>query len=201
MRLSLPLSAIIAALLFSAPAAAIPLFQETPSKAVLTGSYTPAPFGFIELCVRDSRVCSKVPARRVETHRNGAVVHSAARIEELIAVDRAVDRGIRPRRDRSINGYADRWQIGAREGDCEEYALEKRQRLLEMGWPSSSLLIAIGRIRGGEQHAVLLARVGNHVVVLDNLRSRPAEFGKAGIKWLAVQSPDNPQRWRSLRAG
>jgi predicted transglutaminase-like cysteine proteinase len=168
-----------------------------PRKAP-AGTQVAAPFGFIELCMRDSRVCKPAKARQVSTTETGAVLAKEQRFQELETVNRAVNRAIRPRPDRKINGVADRWQIGASEGDCEEYALEKRQRLIDLGWPSSALQIAIGRIGTGEQHAVLLVRTQTGVYVLDNLRSTILPFNKAPIRWIAAQAHDDPGRWRAL---
>lgn len=170
----------------------------TSSQAPLRfGPRIAAPLGFVALCVRDSRACRPVRASGVATLASGAVAPSQVRMAELAAVDRAVDRAIRPRPDRNRNGLDDRWEIGAREGDCEDYALEKRQRLIAAGWPSSALLIAVGRIADGRQHAVLLARVGDAVHVLDNRRRALVSFDGAGIRWLAIQSPDAPDSWRA----
>jgi predicted transglutaminase-like cysteine proteinase len=144
------------------------------------GPAVPAPFGFIELCVRDPRVCRPEEPRRVAVLPSGAVA--------------AEER----RPDPTVRGFADRWMLGAAVGDCEEYALEKRARLIGHGWPSSALLIAVGRLPDGRQHAVLLARVGREVWVLDNRRNGPTRFQRAAMEWLAVQSPERPDRWRRL---
>jgi len=55
-------------------------------------------------------------------------------------------------------------------GDCEDYALEKRQRLVEAGLPSASLTIAIAFHEVQLfPHAVLLAETTSGTFVLDNL--------------------------------
>lgn len=49
-------------------------------------------------------------------------------------------------------------------GDCEDFAIEKAERLLELGWTTNNL-----RLAGvNNNHMVLLAAVGNETYVLDN---------------------------------
>jgi predicted transglutaminase-like cysteine proteinase len=182
--------ALVLTSLASAPALA--------SGSLRFGPAVSAPFGFIELCVREPRVCRPAKPRRVPVLPSGAVTAEDGRFAELRSVDRAVNHTIRPRADPAVKGFADRWMLGVSVGDCEEYALAKRERLIDRGWPSTALLIAVGRLPDGRQHAVLLARVGREVWVLDNRRSGPTRFQNTAMEWLAVQSPERPDRWRRL---
>lgn len=65
------------------------------------------------------------------------------------------------------------WTVmSGRGGDCEDYALTKRQRLIEFGLDPLSLLPAIGLVEGGTGHAVLLANTNMGAYVLDNIEPR-----------------------------
>jgi predicted transglutaminase-like cysteine proteinase len=56
-------------------------------------------------------------------------------------------------------------------GDCEDFALLKRQLLIQRGWPASALSISVGTTAYGEAHAVLVVATANGEYVLDNLTS------------------------------
>ena len=59
-------------------------------------------------------------------------------------------------------------------GDCEDYALIKYLALRYFGWPAKDLWVVFLRDRINDgNHAVLAARAGDRVFILDNL-SRPA---------------------------
>lgn len=59
-------------------------------------------------------------------------------------------------------------RIDAQGGDCDDYALEKRHRLLTLGWPRSSLRLALCRCETGEGHAVLTVDCDRGTFILDN---------------------------------
>ncbi len=58
-------------------------------------------------------------------------------------------------------------------GDCEDYAIIKYYALREFGWPVKDLwLVLLSDTTRRSQHAVLAARTGGKIFILDNL-SRP----------------------------
>ena len=77
--------------------------------------------------------------------------------------------------DASVHGEADHWS-GAAEtlrrgrGDCEDYALTKMQLLAELGLDRKDMYLVVVRdtLRQGD-HAVLVVRLGDRLLVLDNL--------------------------------
>jgi predicted transglutaminase-like cysteine proteinase len=61
----------------------------------------------------------------------------------LDKINRAVNWEIAYERDIDQYGVSERWAIPENDkGDCEDYALEKRRRLLAAGWPESDLRMA-----------------------------------------------------------
>ena len=90
------------------------------------------------------------------------------RLSELDNINRAVNREIAPATDIEIYGQAEYWTIPTTRGDCEDYALLKRKRLIARGWPASSLLMTVVRDEKGEGHAVLTARTVQGDFILDN---------------------------------
>lgn len=95
-------------------------------------------------------------------------------IETLEEVNRWVNREIAYVEDRQLFGRADYW-AGARltlalgKGDCEDIALTKMQMLAEAGFKRSDMFLTIARdtVRNAD-HALLVVRIDNRFVVLDN---------------------------------
>lgn len=76
--------------------------------------------------------------------------------------------------DRDTYGQEDYWatvpEFMSRSGDCEDFSIAKFYALLQLGWPPEDMRIValVDRIRG-IGHAVLVVRLGDDEVVLDNL--------------------------------
>ena len=110
------------------------------------------PYGFVKFCDRMPDECRQGPQ---EEQRFSA---TPERLSELDAVNRAVNHEIEPVTDLEIYGQTEYWTIPTTRGDCEDYALLKRKRLIARGWPASALLMTVVRDERGEGHAVLTAR-------------------------------------------
>ncbi len=160
-----------------------------------SGARKAAPIAFLEFCIRYSAHCKRHGSKSAA--RSGAMKVTGKQISDLVAVNRSVNSSIRPVSDRTLYGVKDRWRVGVAKGDCEDYALEKRRRLIAHGWPTSAVLIALGRARG-EQHAVLIARTSEGDYVLDNLTNQVLPVRRSSVSLSQVQSPDNPKIWRSF---
>lgn len=116
----------------------------------------------------------------------------AARWSELVEVNRAVNRHIRPQND--VPG-ADVWTVGADVGDCDDYAVEKRKELADRGWPTAALSLAVAFLRDGEGHLVLTVRTDRGDFVLDNLEAAVKPADRVGYRWVARQSALHPRLW------
>src|ERR1700753_3244346 len=60
------------------------------------------------------------------------------------------------------------WAPNAQVGDCKVYAVTKRAALLALGWSSDTLAVWRVADERGEDHAVLVATLGDTPYVLDN---------------------------------
>jgi predicted transglutaminase-like cysteine proteinase len=114
-------------------------------------------------------------------------------------VNREVNRAILPRKDKDL-GVVDHWGAvlaadGRRWGDCEDYVLEKRRRLIAGGVPAGALSIALVQAQNGEAHAVLLAGTDRGEFVLDNLTPWIVPWTEAPYRWLERQAPGAAFRW------
>ena len=86
-------------------------------------------------------------------------------------------------------------------GDCEDYVLEKRRRLIDSGVRVSTLLITVVRKSDGEGHAVLTMRTDKGDFVLDNLSDRVLLWTETGYRYLKRQATDNTGHWVSILDG
>ena len=84
---------------------------------------------------------------------------------------------------------ADYWEDvrASGRGDCDDYAVTKLRRLLELGWPKDDLRLAIVGVDVPGDHAVLCARTeDSRWWVLDNRYphpSRPTLLPYAWVSW------------------
>ena len=149
-----------------------------------------APFAHVKFCRNNPGECAagSGPA---------TIDFSAVRQSELRRVNATVNRSIRPVNDRSGAG-GDVWRINASSGDCEEYALTKRSRLIAMGWSPRALRVAVAYTPSGEGHAVLVVKTSKGDMVLDNRTSAIKNWRQANLRWVKIQSGDNPRQWFSL---
>lgn len=83
--------------------------------------------------------------------------------------------------------------------DCENYALEKKARLIAAGWPQDALRLWAVKTPRREDHAVLVAYLPDGSAwVLDNLAApRPLKFARADYgdwrpMWLTRNPPAHP---------
>ena len=153
-----------------------------------TGRAVPGPAGWLNWCLADLARC-----------RPAAPEHVPAATPGLLAllerVQREVNAAIAPRQEPAGR---DLWQAGAASGDCEDYALTKRQRLLAAGLPAAALQLATVLLPQGERHAVLAVDTDRGTLVLDNLRPRIVPLRDLPYAWLGAQGADETLLWREL---
>lgn len=147
---------------------------------------TPPP-GFTESCRRYAWVCE-----------NGRIGRLSQ--DELLAqanrINREVNRRIREMTDVANYGSVDYWTLPSNgRGDCEDFVLEKYQRLLAAGADGRDLAIAVVLDRHGENHAVLVLRHETGDLVLDNLASDIRPWNETGYRFLAMQTSDDKRLW------
>jgi predicted transglutaminase-like cysteine proteinase len=172
--------------------AALPREQDRSSPYMRVFAVTQPPYGFVQFCARMPQECRQGP---LEEQRFSA---TPARLSELDSINRAVNREIEPATDMEIYGVAEYWTIPTTRGDCEDYALLKRKRLMARGWPASALLLTVVRDEKGEGHAVLTARTVQGDFILDNKVDEVKSWNRTGYEYMMRQSYLNPQIWMSL---
>ncbi len=176
----------ISAALAGSPAAA------SPQASMIEGGAVEAPWGFIDFCRRNPGECasSVVKAQKVSL--------TSKREAELIVVQILVNQQLVFATDRDNYGKDEFWTYPQVRGDCEDYALEKRRRLIAKGWPRSALLLTAARMENGQNHLVLVVVTDSGDFVLDNRSSIPRHWKSINYGWLARQSRFNEFDWVAL---
>lgn len=158
----------------------------------------PAPFGFAGFCNMHPAECTirsgSLPT--VPTPRGRGVKMSPALWEQVRSINLAVNQSVREVADQTIHGQPDVWSFPVNgRGDCEDFALLKRKKLIEAGWPSSALLITAVRTWLGEGHAVLTVVTSDGDFILDNRTNTLKRWNATFYRFFARQSQSNPRQW------
>ncbi|SFV39023.1 Predicted transglutaminase-like cysteine proteinase [Hyphomicrobium facile] len=155
------------------------------------GSSQP-PYGFVAFCERMPQEC-------VVTSPDDARYQATPQaLSELDEVNRAVNHEIEPATDLEVYGVVEYWTLPKTRGDCEDYQLLKRHRLISRGWPSSSLLMTVVRDEKNEGHAVLTARTTQGDFILDNKVDVVRLWNQTPYHFVMRQSYMDPKVWVSL---
>ena len=105
------------------------------------GDSTGVPRGYYDLCRASHFVCRlSSNGSGVSLTKFGKVILSTDAADLLAKTNLAVNRGMREQTDAQRHGVKDRWTVGGAAGDCEDFALTKKAKLIKAGWPSSALL-------------------------------------------------------------
>lgn len=155
------------------------------------GSSQP-PYGFVAFCERMPMECVVTSA---EDARYQATPQSLSELDE---VNRSVNHEIEPATDMEVYGVAEYWTLPTTRGDCEDYALLKRHRLIARGWPSGVLLMTVVRDEKNEGHAVLTARTTQGDFILDNKIDVVRLWNQTPYHYVMRQSYMDPKVWVSL---
>lgn len=112
--------------------------------------------------------------------------------------------------DMSLYNEEDHWERvslnpeatkGLLEGDCEDYALEKRYRLWKAGVPLEKMRMCICTTEDGGGHAVLVVDSEKGDIILDQRQNghltTKTELEQHGYHFLAIQKPGSGE-WIDL---
>jgi predicted transglutaminase-like cysteine proteinase len=170
----------------------LPLAFNSEFDQIRFGAPVLPPIGHSRFCLRYPKDCEVqgigIPDR--------AITLTPERWSELTSVDREVNRDIVPVVS-IANGATENWLISPLFGDCKDYAVTKRHRLLALGWPSRALLLSEVVVPSGEHHLVLVVRTRHVDLVLDNLNAniRSVAMTYQQYRWVRVESPQDPKFW------
>lgn len=159
----------------------------TPTKA--------APPGFISFCSRFLDQC-------IGSSNGARIVHLDLLAQAALkTVTRSVNREIFPEDDGPHYGRAEYWDIPTDGyGNCKDYALTKRKRLIDAGFPERALRLAIVVTPRENRHVVLTVATDRGDLVLDNLNNDVKPWIEVGYRWLERQDASGGLGWVTFPA-
>ncbi|MEI3804133.1 transglutaminase-like cysteine peptidase [Agrobacterium sp. CCNWLW32] len=187
------------ALLFAVAAglmtAASAMAEINGSPSMVTGGITSQPIGHYEFCQKYADECNirskATPPPRV-TDYGWDVIRE---------VNTSVNTTIVAMTDQEIYGKDEVWEYPTTAGDCEDFVLLKRKKLVERGFSVADLLITVVRKPDGEGHAVLTLRTTDGDYILDNLTDDVKLWTDTNYTYLKRQASFNTGRWVSIEDG
>lgn len=160
-----------------------------------TGGVTSQPVGHYDFCQHHPGECSQ------KTWRASPVNLTPALWDTIVEINNAVNRSVMPHTDMELWGVEEYWSYPDIYGDCEDYVLEKRRRLMEAGIPANNLLITVVLRPNGDGHAVLTVNTHMGDYVLDNLGGRVLPWAETPYQYLKRQSEKHSGKWVSVEHG
>ena len=176
------------AIMLATGVAAAGISPASAASQMRVSGLTTQPIGHYEFCLT-------YPAECQQRSSGGKVKLSRDLWSRIIQINDAVNVMVRPRTDQQMWGREEVWSYPVREGDCEDYALEKRRQLMAIGVPASSLLMTVVLQPNGDGHAVLTVATDLGDFVLDNLEGRILEWDATDYEYLKRQSIRNSGTW------
>lgn len=174
----------------AAEARAIGLEQGETLSLLDKGAPSLAPFAHVRFCKANPEQCrSDGGAARLTLDKQT--------LATIRSVNMQVNRAIRPVNDRNTP-LGDVWSLSPRAGDCDDFAVTKRQALIRAGLSAAALRLLVATTSWGEGHAVLVVVTDGGDLVLDNRTDRVRPLAESGLRPVKVQSSADPRRWLAV---
>lgn len=103
------------------------------------------------------------------------------------AANALINNATQYRCDADLYGRVDFWDAATSQGDCEDFALAKRAKLIEGGADPASLRLATCWTEAGDYHAVLIVTTDEGDYVLDNRYPFPMPKQDLAYRWDKIQ--------------
>lgn len=188
------LALVLAGFALFAPETGAMSAQKGP-QAMVTGSVTSQPIGHYEFCRAQKDEC----AVRTKLQQAPRLTPHGWTMVQVINSD--VNKAIIPMTDREIFGREEVWAYPTEVGDCEDFVLLKRRKLMEAGFSPADLLITVVRKPDGEGHAVLTLRTSQGDYILDNLVDDVKLWTDTPYTYLKRQASFDTGRWVTIENG
>lgn len=144
----------------------------------------PTPLGYLTFCLNYADQCKTVAGRK-------RVALNGQAWATLNDVNREINDRIAP--DDSKGQYD--WSLTTTSGNCNDYAVQKRKKLIERGIPASAISLSVVITPENVGHLVVTVRTDRGDFVLDNLRGSIVSWNSTGYRWIRVQSNADPNQW------
>ncbi len=107
----------------------------------------------------------------------------------LKAVNSVINASVRPMTDMQHWGVEDHWDLAEDGyGDCEDYQLLKRKRLVDAGVPRRAMLMTVAWDADHNGHALLMIRTDIGDLILDNQRDDILVWQDTGYRFIKRES-------------
>jgi predicted transglutaminase-like cysteine proteinase len=148
------------------------------------------PFAYIQFCVHHRSACKNTRGHLAMAGSN--TVKLTKRLSKQLA---HVNSRVNSRMIARADGSSDKWNVGGRYGDCEDFAMTKRAMLIAAGWPSSALSLTTVKTAWGEGHAILSVHTSGGTLVLDNLSHAVKSIKNVPYRLVSMQG-SSAFNWR-----
>ena len=167
-----------------------------PAGITPLGLETSIPFGWVDFCQRHPEECQDNDQVAQDINLTSEALRKISQIN--LQVNKSID----PITDQDQWGVIDQWDFPNQgRGDCEDYALLKRQKLIESGFPKSALLLTVVKEQNGDGHSVLTLKTDRGDYVLDNLNNQVKPWNKTNYRFVKRQSQSSPNIWVAIETG
>ncbi|RVD69601.1 MAG: transglutaminase [Mesorhizobium sp.] len=161
-----------------------------------TGGRTTQPVGHYEFCQKLPQECKE------RTPKQAPIELTRKLWAAIVNINNSVNTRITPRTDMEMWGKEEVWSYPDNGfGDCEDYALEKRRALMNIGVQAGDLLMTVARQPNGDGHAVLTVRTSLGEFILDNLQPKVLPWTDTDYTYLKRQSTENSGVWVTINDG
>ena len=157
------------------------------ASTLMDGDVKLSPIAAVKFCLENHNQCHAGEAHRIRL--------TPSLWQTMQNVNGAINTKIVP--DPNKSAYD--WSLTTVHGNCNDYAVQKRERLIAYGFPASSLSLAVVHLASGEGHLVLFIRTDRGDFILDNLNDDIRGQAEAGYQLIKWQSAENPHVWVAIR--
>jgi predicted transglutaminase-like cysteine proteinase len=138
--------------------------------------------------------------RNIDTASGDSVLQrtpegSPMSLADLFRANEHVNHSVAYRTDQDVYGEIDKWEYPRGQGDCEDFALAKRQLLIAGGYDPKLLNIAICLDHSGKGHAVLAATLDGNDYVLDNQTDDVLHWNQCHYQWIKITRDGSFKHW------
>jgi predicted transglutaminase-like cysteine proteinase len=148
--------------------------------------------GWANFCQRFPRECA------IDLSEPASIELTPEAWQTIVHVNRDVNGSIEAVTDKEHWGVADRWDFAEDGyGDCEDYELVKRKRLVEAGFPHRAMRMTVVIDEAGQGHAVMMVRTDRGDFILDNRRNTVLPWRQTGYTYVKREG-DEGAAWTSL---
>ncbi len=163
-----------------------------PSQSITGGGAAKPIPGWVRFCEQHPEECAVAPSEPAK------IILTPQAWQTLVRVNRQVNASIKPKTDQDHWGVEDRWDLAEDGyGDCEDYQLVKRKRLVEAGFSRRALRMTVVIDDEGAGHAVMMVRTDRGDFILDNKRNAVLSWQRTGYTYVKREG-DSGQTWASL---